>query len=155
MGNPFTFVLPLNKLQVLRLDLNNFRGTISSNIGQLSQLSELWLDGTAMYGTLPTQLFDLLSMNTLKLNEANFSGSLSSEIGRLNQTLQVLDVGNNDMTGSLPVAALDSCKQLGASSLADFSDLSTLLISHNPFICIVFRNPAFVWEPILWSICLQ
>ena len=68
-----------------------------------------------MYGTLPTHLFELQSMSTLKLFSANFTGTLPTEIGLLNQTLNVLDVSNNDMTGSIPVAALDNCHQLGAS----------------------------------------
>jgi hypothetical protein len=52
-------------LILLRLDINSFQGPISSSIGNLLQLKDLWLSNNTLTGTLPPTIARLSNLGTI------------------------------------------------------------------------------------------
>jgi len=64
--------------------------------------------------TIPTQLFELASLQYIDLSENNFTGNLKNM--SLAPSLQYMYFTNNSLTGPLPSALPDSIKQAWFSS---------------------------------------
>jgi hypothetical protein len=89
------------KVSVLYLENANLEGSIPTEIGFLSHLSQLHLTENKFFGTLPDELFKLSSLVNLILDFNQFQGTVSSQIGNLSQ-LTALNINTNKFTGSLP-----------------------------------------------------
>jgi hypothetical protein len=76
-------------------------GSIPTQIGVLSGLTALYLNGNSFVGTLPSQLGLLTSLTTLALSSNFFTGTVPTEIFRLSQ-LTWLSVSHNSLSGSVP-----------------------------------------------------
>ena len=97
--------------RVVSLDLaiNNLRGRISPEIGNLSELVTLnlrrnWRPGPAeigLTGPIPTELGNLSKLNDIVLSSNELTGPIPSELGEL-ANLARLDLGWNDLTGTIP-----------------------------------------------------
>jgi Leucine-rich repeat (LRR) protein len=127
----------------LQLKRNGVKGTIPPQLGLLTSLRQLRLDGVApssidatdavakagfftetseggaLSGGLPTELFRLTNLKYLSLAENALTGSLSSNLGLLTK-LVILSVGNNKLVGQVP-------------SMANLQDLEFLNLSNNGF----------------------
>jgi Leucine-rich repeat (LRR) protein len=73
----------LPSLQVLSLFINDFTGTIPSDIGLLKRLTHLDLLDNSLSGTLPHSIGNLSQLEYLDLRSNVLSGSLPSELGLL------------------------------------------------------------------------
>ncbi len=91
----------LSNLQVLKLNGNQLTGEIPTQLGSLSNLQELWLNNNVLTGTIPTQLGSLSDLEELHLWGNQLTGTVPTELGSLTK-LQVLGLGGNKLTGEIP-----------------------------------------------------
>jgi Leucine-rich repeat (LRR) protein len=71
-------------LNVLYTSSNNaFTGTVPSELGLLTALTELQLDNNAFTGTVPSELGLLTALTYLTLDNNAFTGTVPSELGSL------------------------------------------------------------------------
>ena len=94
----------------LLLNSNQMPGTIPSDLGKLSALTELSLRNNQLTGTIPAQLGDLSVLTNLNLSNNSLSGSIPSQLANASQ-LQYLRLFANQLTGSIP-AQLGNLKKL-------------------------------------------
>ena len=110
--------------EVVRLSLqfNGLRGSIPRDIGHLSSLRVLSLQGNwGLAGPLPEEFFDLASLETLNLTGVGLGGPLPAGIGRL-KSLTELEVVGAGLGGPLP------------PEIGNLSDLKVLDLSANDLI---------------------
>ncbi|XP_073024652.1 G-type lectin S-receptor-like serine/threonine-protein kinase B120 [Primulina eburnea] len=117
-------------------------GQIPPEIGQLKNLTGLYLHFNELHGVVPKELADLTDLSDLYLNVNNLSGHIPSEIGSM-FSLQVLQLCYNRLSGNIPtqlgslkklsVLALQSNKLTGAipASLGGLLVLTRLDLSFN------------------------
>ncbi|CAB9501764.1 LRR receptor-like serine threonine-protein kinase At4g08850 [Seminavis robusta] len=77
------------------------RGSIPTELGELTQLTELELGATGISGTIPRELGLLMNLGQLSLSGNNLLGSLPSELGKL-YNLTIFRLSEAELTGSLP-----------------------------------------------------
>ncbi|KZV47347.1 putative LRR receptor-like serine/threonine-protein kinase [Dorcoceras hygrometricum] len=130
--------------QVVNISLQGkgLSGQIPPEIGQLKNLTGLYLHFNEIHGVVPKELADLTDLSDLYLNVNNLSGHIPSEIGSM-CNLQVLQLCYNILSGSIPtqlgslkklsVLALQSNKLSGAipASLGNLFVLTRLDLSIN------------------------
>ena len=85
----------------LRLGQNNLTGPISPELGQLSQLREVYLFHNSLTGSIPPELGQLAQLRILNLQDNSLSGSLPPALGQLSQLSELVFDGNS-LTGPLP-----------------------------------------------------
>ena len=77
------FLYGMTKLTVLRLNSNpKLTGTISAKIAQLSELKELFINGTGISGTIPAQIGQLKKLNNFNFAQSGISGALPEELAQ-------------------------------------------------------------------------
>ena len=89
-----------NVLQI-NLSYNNLTGNISTEIGQLTNLTDLYLGGNQLSGSIPTEIGQLSNLSYLKIEYNRLSGTIPSEIGKLSKLIH-LDFGSNQLNGNIP-----------------------------------------------------
>ncbi|KDP38865.1 hypothetical protein JCGZ_05022 [Jatropha curcas] len=97
------------------LSLNNFEGTLPSEIGSSLSLNEFYASKSNLSGKIPSELGQCKSLVTLYLDGNNFQGTIPMEIGNIE-----LDLQHNRLKGILP----NSKANLSSS-------LQFLIIGHN------------------------
>uniref|UniRef100_A0A0E0CDW7 non-specific serine/threonine protein kinase n=1 Tax=Oryza meridionalis TaxID=40149 RepID=A0A0E0CDW7_9ORYZ len=104
-------------LRTLRLSTNGFSGDFPVGFGQCRSLVELSLDGNAIAGALPDDVFGLTSLQVLSLHTNSLSGSLSPSLRNLSSLVR-LDVSFNNFSGDLPDVfdAVPGLQELSATS---------------------------------------
>ncbi len=81
---------------------NRLKGTIPTELGQLTSLTSLDLNNNRLTGTIPTELGKLISLEKLDFRgNERMSGSIPTELGQLT-SLTSLDLCVNDLTGTIP-----------------------------------------------------
>ncbi len=122
------------RVKVLRLANNALAGPIPAELGQLAELTDLFLWNNDLRGPIPPELGQLARLRHLFLWYANLEGPIPPELGRLGE-LQSLELGFNDLTGHIPreLAALTSLTSLALPGNAltgpippELGDLATL-----------------------------
>ncbi|GKV50830.1 hypothetical protein SLEP1_g57516 [Rubroshorea leprosula] len=98
----------------------NLEGTIPASIGNLGQLTILFLYSNYLSGQIPSSLANLTQLTFLYLSYNQFSGPIPASIGNLRQ-LTRLYLFYNNLSGQIP------------SSLANLTQLSFLDLSDNQF----------------------
>uniref|UniRef100_A0A0E0G050 non-specific serine/threonine protein kinase n=1 Tax=Oryza nivara TaxID=4536 RepID=A0A0E0G050_ORYNI len=104
-------------LRTLRLSMNGFSGDFPVGFGQCRSLVELSLDGNAIAGALPDDVFGLTSLQVLSLHTNSLSGHLPPSLRNLSSLVR-LDVSFNNFTGDLPDVfdAVPGLQELSAPS---------------------------------------
>ena len=89
------------RVTVLDRTESGLRGYIPAELGNLSNLTALYLDYNRLSGELPAELGNLSNLTALYLHDNDLSGPLSPALGGL-INLTELDVVNNNFTGWIP-----------------------------------------------------
>ena len=90
--------------RVVEVDTFNLglAGSISSELGSLTNLQELHLGWNELTGPIPPELGDLHKLKTLRLDQNQLTGPIPSELGKLSQ-LSGLNLSHNELSGEIPV----------------------------------------------------
>ncbi|KAI9083734.1 hypothetical protein K1719_034323 [Acacia pycnantha] len=89
------------RVRILSLAKMGLKGTLPSQIGNLTFLIQLDLNNNNLYGKLPEELLQLQRLEILNLSYNTLSGEIPTGIGSL-FTLQHLVLGNNSFEGIIP-----------------------------------------------------
>ena len=81
-------------------------GPIPAALGDLANLSELWLRGNELTGPIPAALGDLANLEFLDLSVNELTGPIPAALGDL-ANLESLSLGGNQLTGPIPAALGD------------------------------------------------
>ena len=100
----------------LRLGTNELSGSIPSELGDLTNLEFMALDGNELSGEIPPELGDLANLKRLYLNENQLSGSIPTQLGKLTN-LETLHLWGNELSGQIP-AELGKLTKLEALALS-------------------------------------
>lgn len=94
--------MSLSQVRLLSLDNNRLEGTLPSQIGLMTDLLSLNLNGnTGLSGTLPTEIGEMTKLFCLELQECAFSGKIPSELGTLSNMIH-LELQQNNWSSPLP-----------------------------------------------------
>ncbi|KAK1289469.1 hypothetical protein QJS10_CPB18g01927 [Acorus calamus] len=99
---PWDAITTWTDLKSLQLQVNSLNGSISSEIGRLSNLTLLFLFINQLSGTIPKEIGNLTNLVQLDLSTNSFTGPIPPTIGNLKQ-LTLLNLFYNNLTGTLPV----------------------------------------------------
>ena len=111
----------LPNLTRLFLGFNQLTGEIPADLGNLASLERLYLGGNRIGGRIPPELGDLTNLTELWLGDGlNLTGEIPSELSRLIR-LEVLDLGDGAMNGAIP------------AWLGDLTGLQKLYLDGNRF----------------------
>ncbi|CAL1373927.1 unnamed protein product [Linum trigynum] len=104
--NYLTSIIPnigqISNLQRLLLNGNQLSGQIPSSIGNLSRLSELHISQNKLQGNIPPSIGNCLQLSTLDISENRIMGAIPPELMRLSSLSILLNLSNNLLTGNLP-----------------------------------------------------
>ncbi|XVF67723.1 hypothetical protein PTKIN_Ptkin10aG0144900 [Pterospermum kingtungense] len=139
---PDWFGQRLLTLQVLDLSSCSVTAVIPSSIGNLTNLTGLYLSDNRLTGQIPSTLGQLLGLLVLDLSKNLLTGSIPSSFVSL-RNLTSLDISSNYLTGSIPpgIGALSKLQSLNLSNnsltssipaqLGDLGSLVDLDLSSN------------------------
>nr|KYP53155.1 Receptor protein kinase CLAVATA1 [Cajanus cajan] len=88
----------LQNLDTLFLQVNALSGSLTPSLGNLKSLKSLDLSNNMLSGEVPAKL---PALEVLQLWENNFTGSIPQSLGR-NGKLTLVDLSSNKLTGTLP-----------------------------------------------------
>ncbi|XP_057870642.2 receptor-like protein kinase HSL1 [Cryptomeria japonica] len=112
------FVGNLKSLKNLTFDNNPLHpGVISSELGNLKQLQQLWLQNCSLLGGIPTFLGNLTQLEELDLSLNNLSGEIPTSLMALSNLTHLFLYGNN-LSGHIPA----NIGQLRSMYSLDFGD---------------------------------
>ena len=103
------------RVQGISLVENGIQGTLPPEIGVLTNLKWLFLNGNEIRGAIPDTITQLDSLEDLWLDENQLGGSIPEDIGNMTN-LQYLALDSNDIAGRLP-ASMTSLSNLRYLSL--------------------------------------
>ncbi|EXB82442.1 putative LRR receptor-like serine/threonine-protein kinase [Morus notabilis] len=92
------------RITIINLSAKNVKGGIPSELNNMEELAELWLDGNSLTGTLP-DMANLINLKILHLENNKLTGPLPSYLGSL-PSLQELYIQNNSFIGEIPPGLL-------------------------------------------------
>ena len=105
------------RVNALGLSQNNLRGTLPDALGNLDQMTWLYLWGNELRGSIPASLGSLTNLQELYLSANQLTGSIPDLSGLTN--LQLLYMWGNQLSGSIP------------ASMGSLTNLTVLSISAN------------------------
>ena len=92
----------LSGLTSLYLDGNRLTGSIPPRLGRLLKLSWLNLTRNQLTGAIPTQLGELTNLTNLRLEDNQLSGPIPSQLSRLTNLRKVYLTRNTGFSGCVP-----------------------------------------------------
>ena len=90
-----------NNVKELKMENNNLRGSMPTEIGLLSSLEGLFFLRNKIQGTIPSEIGQLSKLSFLKVTSNSLSGAIPEEIGNCKQ-LQDLSLSTNRLNGGIP-----------------------------------------------------
>ncbi|MDR2131160.1 MAG: hypothetical protein LBP56_08390 [Odoribacteraceae bacterium] len=150
-GNAFT-ALPTSigemvNLTSIRLDGNDFQGTIPESIGNLKNLTTLYINRPeknpykGLIGSIPASIGNITTLKYFRLENNQLSGSIPETFSGLTSMME-FHLSNNELTGSLP------------GFFATFPDLTELYLDNNGLsgsLPVDFRDFARIQELNLYN----
>ncbi|KAL5568006.1 hypothetical protein UlMin_024581 [Ulmus minor] len=106
-------------LLVINLAFNRLSGQIPSSFGQIDFLISLHLNENALSGELPLTLQNATQLEVLDVGENKITGNIPTWIGERLSRLRILRLRNNKFSGSIP------------SQLCKLSALQIMDLAHN------------------------
>ena len=106
------------RVTILTLPNNNLVGELPLEIGQLTELVEIFLDENALSGTIPEALYTIPTLENIILSSNSLIGNLSDNICQLNN-LNEIRLSDNQLSGEIPAC------------LGDFTNLLMINLSDN------------------------
>ncbi|KAG5520366.1 hypothetical protein RHGRI_033068 [Rhododendron griersonianum] len=101
------WVVNLTQLVSLGLGDNDYdEGEIPRSLGNLKNLTWLFLAGSNLIGEIPESIFELSALGTLDISTNNISGNFPKSIYKL-RNLWKIELFQNNLTGELPVEVAD------------------------------------------------
>ena len=94
-----------NRVTALKLSTANVitkEWTLPEEIGELTELTDLRINGNKLTGDLPESLYSLTKLENLYFQNDNLTGALSSKLGQLTELSQLYVDRNANMTGGIP-----------------------------------------------------
>jgi len=91
----------ISLLKHLSLEGNSISGTIPAEMSKLSQLKYVRLYNNIISGTIPSDMGKLSQLYNLWLNNNAISGTIPPETGKLSQ-LNILSLNTNSISGTIP-----------------------------------------------------
>lgn len=91
----------MSSLQLLDLRSSSVVGSLPFSLGNLTNLTGLYLAGNNLTGNVPTSFGSLFSLSVLDLSRNSLSGSVPSSLSNL-KNLSFLDLSSNFLSGSIP-----------------------------------------------------
>ncbi|KAL2629505.1 hypothetical protein R1flu_014191 [Riccia fluitans] len=110
-----------SRVTLLNIPHKHLSGSISPELGKLTQLRRLGLHENRFVGPIPASLRNLTHLRALYLKGNELSGSIPDELGQLAR-LEVLDVSRNTLLGQIP-------ESLGHLPKLRFLNLSSNILS--------------------------
>ncbi|KAF9592858.1 hypothetical protein IFM89_017823, partial [Coptis chinensis] len=120
---------PENLVTGLATPSQNFSGTLSPSIGNLTNLQILLLQNNNITGPIPKEIGRLANLHTFDISNNVLTGEVPTSLGHL-KTLQYLRLNNNSLSGPVPL------------SLVNMSQLAFLDFSYNNLSGPIPRFPA-------------
>ena len=107
----------LSNLHALYLDGNQLSGEIPPELGGLMYLSGLYMSGNRLSGEIPSEFGDFENLTELYLDGNRLNGEIPSELGRL-WGLRHLNLSNNLLSGEIPpeLGDLENLRGLGLAN---------------------------------------
>ncbi|KAL7522168.1 hypothetical protein ACHAWX_007742, partial [Stephanocyclus meneghinianus] len=132
----------LKELVNFRASLNNFVGSIPTDIGQWTKLQNLWFADNEVTGTLPSELGNCVDMGAFLFYSNKIGGTLPTELGNMN-SLTWIDMEDNDVVGTIPeefysnleleqvILKNNTLTGTLSEKVGDLTSLTTLWVSFN------------------------
>ena len=108
----------LTNLLHLRLNGNRLSGEIPAQLGNLTTLNQLRLHSNQLSGEIPAQLGNLTNLRSLWLSDNWLRGEIPAQLGNLANLLSSLNLSNNRLRGEIP-AQLGNLTNLDALNLSN------------------------------------
>ena len=89
-------------LKVLYLQGNNFTGALPAEIGQMTELTDLYVDQNAsMSGSIPHEIGNLKNLMRLNISQSGIGGEIPVELGQCVELLQFMAF-KSQLSGTIP-----------------------------------------------------
>jgi len=72
-----------------------------SNADEVAMLTDIDLDANNLFGALPKELYDIVSLQTIIMDGNGLTGNIMSNIGQMTN-LKTIDLDDNELDGTLP-----------------------------------------------------
>ena len=106
-------------LKVLYLQGNNFTGALPAELGQMTELTDLYVDQNAtMSGSIPKEIGKLKKLQRLNISQSGIGGEIPVELGQCEELLQFMAF-KCGLSGTLP-------------DIWDMPKLQTFMVHTNP-----------------------
>lgn len=92
------------RITKIKLSGKNVQGEIPSELGNMDELTELWLDGNSLTGPIP-DMSNLIKLKIMHLENNKLRGNIPSSMGSL-PSLRELYIQNNSLSGEIPPGLL-------------------------------------------------
>ncbi|KAH7657433.1 Non-specific serine/threonine protein kinase protein, partial [Dioscorea alata] len=103
-------------MEWLTLAWNGISGTLPAEIGNLVNLTAIYIGNNLLTGAIPNSVGKLQRLGVLSLSTNQFSGEIPSSIGNLTQLSRIYLAGT-DLSGDIP-SNLGNCRSLELVNLA-------------------------------------
>lgn len=142
----------MDQLEFLRIDNNEFTGTLPDELYNLFNLKNLFLESNRFTGTISSKVGQLRNIRNMNLRNNMFTGTIPTELGRLFEA-ESFRFHYNDFDGSMPqeVCQLRSqkLKEMYGDCLAEYSGVAAVECSCCTDCCdraqeLCFRNNDWV-----------
>lgn len=132
----------------LRIGWNNLMGQLPSELGNLRDLRELWLNNNSLSGEIPPELGNLTDLEALDFGDNKLTGAIPVEMGDM-VNLTWLSVGSNQLTGKVPdeLGNLVNLKHLILHANQLMGELPESLTSFNQLIEFRFDSNSGLCAP--------